>query len=251
MEVLLAMFLLGIIMMYLAQYQRSVIQTRSVVLNDGDFYTEIRLSTTIIEKDVRMIYSPIAAKPSSQPDQLSLLDQQKLSEVLRGEERQTSEYWLPVMDLTGARPSRFQGAEAEISFISASNVRVYRESLDNIFTKIKYELRSGTTDFDKEKGTKVLTRIVNRNVFHLDDTDEEYQKVYPLIGGIKDFKFEFFNKKDDRWENSWDSESSEFTNRIPEIIRLTLTVLSKQDKVFTQVYQFRTEAPLHELPVTF
>jgi len=249
-EILFVFFILAVITYQISLAMIGAYRTRDNLQKMGNFYTELRLSLGILERDIRLSYSPLSAR--ARPEiQLKEEDRVLLNGVFRGAEQEKSDFWLPVVDLTGIRPARFIGDEKSLSFITTSHFRVYQNSMESIFLKVKYELREDPSPEAREAKLFALYRIVDTNAFSMNDDRSETQKVYPLLTRIKGLNFSYYNQRNEIYNKSWDNENSEFRLRYPDIIRLQLTVVSLQNKEYMGVYEFKPEQIIGSLPDTF
>lgn len=257
-EVLIALAVLVFISMGIYQATSQTYRLRDVLMNEGDFYNGIRMAMDIVQRDVTMIYSPtLTAPPKSEtatatggptaPPPGDPAAAQEMLNLLSTELGQTTDFWLPAIDKSGIRPSRFIGTDSKMSFISLSHLRVYRDAPESEFAKISYELR-------KDEGNIVapdallLVKTENPNAFDVEDRKDAKQiRTYPLLHGITKFKYRYYHKGKDQWYNSWDSDKEEFKNAYPDMIEVTLGVVGPSRLSFEGQYQFRPEVPLRGL----
>jgi general secretion pathway protein J len=75
---------------------------------------------------------------------------------------------------------------------------------------------------DEDDSSKL--NLMRREDWRLDDEPEKGGRVYVLAEEIKDFKLRYFDVKDDDWTDEWDTEKSEFKDRLPSIVELTLVI---------------------------
>jgi prepilin-type N-terminal cleavage/methylation domain-containing protein len=261
-EVLIAMALLVVISFAIYQATTETFRLRDVIMNEGEFYNGIRLAMGIVDRDVQLLYSPVVLlPPKEQPnpsDRNAALAAQQ-SEVLQQEEFERegldrpSDFWEGAVDSTGLRPSRFVGTDRKMTFVSASNIRVYKEARASDFAKITYEIKPDRND--RENGTQVLLKTENVDAFSDDDrpnSDKEKAMVrtYPLLYGIKKLRFRYYWKDKDRWVYSWDSDSSDTKNLYPDIIEIQVEVTGPSRLNFQGTYHFRPALPMGGVPGT-
>lgn len=260
-EVLIVMAIMSFILIGTITLTRRAFETRQKLLAYSDFYGEIRLAIKLFEKDLTLMFSPIAFKDRKQSrtnsgENIGSFTDEEIAtfaQIFRGSERQASDYWGAIIDNTGIRPSRFQGKSNAIQFVSSSNQRIYRESKESIFNKIHYELRETKSEGeDYLAGTRTLIRNTSAHAFEFeDDRDGKDWKTYPLVEGIKEFKIRYFEKKRDRWVDEWDSESNDFKNRYPDLIEVSMTVAGPENLNFNGVFRMKAEMPFEDLGKTY
>jgi hypothetical protein len=171
---------------------------------------------------------------------------------------QPTHYWDTVLAPNSIRPSRFIGTDSTISWITAAHTRIYHETHECTLSKVSYEF---VLDEKKVRdplfsGTYVLIKKENTNVFSSEDTEETFVHQYPLLYGIKKWKYTYYQKEDNTFKTmrSWDSNQAETKMRYPDMIELSLEVMGAQNHFFEGVYRFRPETPLqftYDLPSSF
>lgn len=264
-EVMIAIVLLVMISVAIYQATTQTFRYRARAISEGDFYGGIRLAMGLIDRDVAALFSPVNFNPKnfekdSNPisaDQSAgavaapgaPVDQQfQLEELLRSELGQANDYWLGATDLSAIRPSRFIGTENRIQFVSASHMRVYKNMPESEFNKIIYELRDDK-DSQVVEGTKLLVRIENPAVFS-EEKKVQDPKLYPLLPGVKTFKFRYYRKDKKAWEVSWDTNREDMKGLYPDLIELTAEVLGLNRLAFSAIYMFKPETPFYGIDPT-
>lgn len=256
-EVLIAMFLLTVISIAIYQATTETYRLREVLQNEGDFYNNIRLAMSLMDRDVTLMFSPVPVVPGpvSKPTRQGnpeLMEQMRIAGLDR-----ESEFWNPAIHASGIRPSRFVGKEQSMSFISSSHVRLYRESPESEFAKITYGLRDDVpalSGFAEEiPDSRTLVKTEDPNAFDLEEDrtievgDRKYRRTYPLLNGIRKLKFEYYRKRDDRWFVDWDTNSRDFYGEYPDMIRMTVEVAGPSRLFFEGNYLFKPEMPFYGL----
>jgi prepilin-type N-terminal cleavage/methylation domain-containing protein len=279
-EVMIAIVLLVMISVAIYQATTQTFRYRAKIIHEGDFYGAIRLSMGLVDRDISALFSPVNLNPknfgdtastSTAPDpddpeagfptrgrrgtpsvdpQAAAAQTQQLADLRNSELGKVSDFWLGATDLTGIRPSRFVGTEDRISFVTASHMRIYKNAQESEFSKVVYELREDK-DSDLGDGYKVLVKIEDPNVF--DDTEktkDQTAKIYPLLPGVKAFKFSYYRRDKKAWENTWDTNRDDMKGLYPDIIKLTLEVDGLSRLSFRGVYMFKPETPFYGMDPT-
>jgi hypothetical protein len=133
--------------------------------------------------------------------------------------------------------------------ITASNIRLYKESPESIFAKVSYELVDDPTA-DRSEPRKMLLKVMTPNAFDEDDSRDIYIKKYPLLHGIKKWEFKYYRADKASWTTSWDNESGDLKNLYPDIIQVKLEVTGASRSFFEGLYKFKTEIPPSALSST-
>lgn len=269
---MISMVLLVVISLSIYQATSSSFRLRETLQSEGDFYSGIRLAMSIMDRDIALVFSPLSILPRSNdapvggdPDDANLRYQQELAQREQQEKMRAagldreSKFWGGAIDVTGIRPSRFEGTSSSLNFISTSHLRVYKERPESEFTKVTYELRASRVGDGQEylRDTKTLYKIQDPNAFDLEEDrdistgDRKHRRVYPLIPGIKKMNIRYWNAEKERWEGSWDSASRDYMNKYPAIVEVTIEVVGPARHHFEGKYLFRPEIPFDGLMRSF
>ena len=252
-EVLIAIVCLSMITIATANKWSSTIKLRGRLLKEGDFYNGIRLSISIMERDISQLFTPLAS--CSLMGCVNYIEEDNymrgLGDFLRGDERITSDYWGEVVNEYGIRLSRFIGSKDNISFISSSNARVYRDSYESLFSKVSYSLEDNKDKdaLDDFSGNHILVKKENKNPFSIEDKEEDFNSYY-LLRGINSFEFSYYNKRQDKWVDKWDSFHRDSRHIYPDIIRLDVQIKQSPRFNYVGTYLFKPEVPFYELDAT-
>jgi hypothetical protein len=201
-----------------------------------------------MERDIALIYNPQITLPPKQQSapgqpidpQKDAQERQDILKLFGDDAMRSTLFWGPVQDLSGARPSLFKGNENKMSFITVSNIRVYKDSPESVFSKITYEMVEN----------KTLLKTADTNAFDPDDNRESpTARKYPLLQGISKIKYRYYRKDKDQWNTSWDSEKDDLVGKFPDVIEITVEVDGDvvQRLHFNGIYKFRPEIPLNGL----
>ncbi len=274
-EVMISIVLLVMISMSIYQATTQTFRYRAKIIIEGDFYGGIRLAMGLLDRDISALFSPVnmnpktfakapsangfvpnAEFPSRRRADAPAIDPQfeaaqaaQLAELQNSPLGQTSDYWLGATDLTAIRPSRFIGTENRLQFISASHMRVYKNSMESEFAKIVYEIRD-EKDSDLGDNVKILVKIEDPNAFDDEDKRAKDAKIYPLLPGIKSFTYSYYRRDKKAWERTWDSNRDDMKGLYPDLIKLTLEVGGLNKLNFRGTYMFKPEMPFYGLDST-
>ncbi len=263
-EVMIAIVLLVMISLAIYQSTTQTFRYRAKIISEGDFHAAIRLSMGLMDRDIAALFSPVNLNPKNFPDpsasatppdqgnsRNAAAQSQQLDELSKSELGQTSDFWLGATDLTAIRPSRFVGTENRLSFVSASHMRIYKNSEECEFAKIVYELRDDK-DSDLGDGVKMLVKVEDADVFNDSKIGKKTKvaKAYPLLTGVKKFKFRYYRRDKKAWENTWDSNRDDMKGLYPDIVELSLEVTGIQRLSFKGIYMFKPETPFYGMDPT-
>lgn len=243
-EILISISLLVVISLAIFQATNETYKLRDVISNEGDFHNSIRLSMGILQRDFELLYTPVIMLPTPVPS--ASPNAQDTSAQLTPDAGRVTDFWGPEVDKNGLRGTRFNGTDRKLTFVSASHIRTYKDSLESEFAKITYEV---TDDPDKSygEGTKVLVKTESPNVFDLEDDKDRFKRSYPLLHGIKSVTFKYFDRLKKDGFSSWDTENQDHKNIFPDFVEVTLDVVGPAGLTFKGTYRFRPEIPFNGL----
>jgi prepilin-type N-terminal cleavage/methylation domain-containing protein len=271
-EVIISLVILTFISLGIYQATTQTFKLRESLSVEGDFYNGIRLSMDILQRDLALVSNPMLmlppkktggaagdpsgngfvpngqnpnaqnpANPSEAP-----FDAKETAAFNAAGVMNESQYWGPVGDKTGLRPSRFQGANNKMSFISASHIRIYRDAAESEFAKIAYELVAEPSNTDVP-GSSVLYKVESPNVYEDEDRKDKKIVRYPLLHGVRKLVFKYYRKDKDAWVDAWDSVNGDTKGLYPDEIKVSIEVGGPTKLSYDGEYILRTEVPLHGL----
>ncbi len=251
-EILISIVILSFISIGIYRATTGTFRLRETLSAESDFFNSVRMAMQILGRDVALVYSPALLLPQVNPSARPIAGSTTTLEQLQsGELGRSSEFWNPVLSITGIRPSRFQGTETKMSFIAASHVRVYRESPESELAKITYELVPDKTE-DALADSYVLDKTEDSNAFTDDDgAKSETRRTFPLLRGVKKLSFQYYQKDKEKPVKSWDNESTDLKNLYPTVVEVTFEVKGPLNLGYDGIYKFRTEIPFEGIAATF
>lgn len=257
-EVLISIAILVFISLFLYQVTTSTFNLRESLIEEGDFFSGIRLAMNVVERDVSQLYTPILMVPAD-PAASGLLSggiltqNQMASIVGDGKGQSASKFYLGVINSMGIRPVRFQGNDKSMSFVSVSNVRIYKESKESEFARIAYDLIDDKSP-DAIPGTRILRKAVNTSAFEDEEGSlnarNQLWKYYSLLPGLKEVVLRYYKHDKKQWLNTWDSENQDTKYLLPDLIEMKIKATAGDRLNFDGVFYFRPEVPHHGLAPT-
>ena len=197
-EVMVALGLLLMIGVSIARTMQLSFETKEKVTVVNDRYHEGRQVVTRMARELRMAF-------------------------LRAEVPQMEREETPSVQ------TRFKGEEDELYFASTSHIRIYKNARESDQCEVAYFLKRG----DRDNGYRGKT-LFRRESKRVDGKPDEGGFVWPVVEGIKDLKFEYWDDTkeigDDAWQNSWNSHENENEPLLPSRVRITLELERKNGK---------------------
>lgn len=256
-ELMIAMTILAFISMGIYSATTETYRRRDQTEQEGDFYNSIRVALDVMGRDISAMYTPQGealpgdlgkAPPPEQPGQAP--GQARRNQAGYGgyggyggggANNALTDFWGEPINEHGVRPSRFQGDEKKISFISSSHMRLYRDSAESEIAKIRYTLEEPKVKDPLMKG-KVLVKHEDPAFYTESTRDSETEQSFALLENVKDITFEYLDGEKDSWSKRWDTASADHKDIPPSVIKVTLEIfMPASENTFTVVQQFRQE----------
>ena len=240
-ELMISMTILSFISLFVYQNTSRSFVLRETLTQDGDFYNSVRVALDTLGRDIVHIYTPQAAALPGELGKAPKAQQpgQAPPELLSPA---TYDFWGMLVNKNGVRPSRFNGDEKKVSFVSNSHMRLFHDTDECEFSKIKYALEDDTLSKDSKK---VFVKRENTEVFSLDRENKDLEVRYVLLTGVKDVRFQYLDGEKDSWSKNWDTTSMDHKNKFPSLIKIEIDLeLPKTGNTFTVLQQYRPELTL-------
>ena len=120
--------------------------------------------------------------------------------------------------------TRFKGDDDELHFATTAHIPLYADAPESDQTEISYTLNQPPRKNDYRGKT-----LYRREASRIDDRPEKGGAVWPVVDGVKELKFEYFDDKGDfggeSWRSDWDSDDDEL---LPQRVRITLVLESPE-----------------------
>lgn len=281
-EVMIALFILVMIGTTTSKAVIDAAKLKEVLKDETEFASEFRTSFGFLERDLNQVFNPRwfldadlkpldpfnqappilpnpgapQAKPT--PSQLSI---DEITRRTKGQAFQSFDYWGPILDHTGIRASRFKGKENEMTFVSASHVRIYQQKKESIYAKVKYELikqpyNANLTKEQNDKASNLLALVKRENTraFELEEPrtgDLPYVNTYVILNNIKSFKFRYYKRDDKEAKKEWDSDSTETKGIFPTAVEVEVSMIGPKERTLDAKLLFYLETPNEVLPKTY
>ena len=203
-EVLVATAILAFSSMLTYQVMINSFDVNQKLSYESGTMLSIAIATDTLDRDISQLYSPLLGKVDPPKNNIA------------------SEFWSPPQRRDGLRRTRFQGSKEKISFVSASNRRIQKNSA-------LFELHKVTWEIIRQKdGGLEVKRLSDTNVFDYDDeanVNKEAQN-FTILENLKTAEFSFYNLEREKWETRWDSEGNrvEEKSRFPSIVRIKFSI---------------------------
>ncbi len=124
--------------------------------------------------------------------------------------------------------TRFVGGEDEVYFATVAHLPIYQDARESDQAEIGYSLRSADRGARNSYHGKTLFR---RESTRVDDKPDKGGTLWPLIEGVKELKFEYWDERHEvggeAWRRDWDSDENQV---LPRIVRITLVLESPDDQ---------------------
>ncbi len=127
------------------------------------------------------------------------------------------------------------GTGMRIDFTSFSHVKTQADANESDQNELSYYVGR-----DPEGGEQMT--LIRREQKRIDDEPDEGGSEDAIAYGVESLDFQFYDPKADAWEDSWDSTSSDFRDRLPLFVRIELKakdpMTGKEETFVTKVRVF-------------
>ena len=272
-EVMISLFILVLIGVTTSKAVIEAAKLKEVLKEETESSSEFRTSIGFIERDLNQVFNPRWFLPPDQkaidpyaapvPQQAGIaaptFTVEEMNRKMRGQAFMPTDFWGPVFDITGIRPSRFKGTENTMSFVSASHTRIYQQKKESIYAKIRYEVipQAVNPNLTREqaeqmKGLQTLQKIENTQAFNFDDPkDAPSINYYAILNNIKKIKFGYYKRGEKDPVHTWDSEALDSKGIFPEAVEVEVSILSPNGRTIDAKILFKLESPNDVLPTTY
>lgn len=140
----------------------------------------------------------------------------------------------------------FIGKKEGLEFASFAGRRYFAAGVGGDQCEIGYTLETS----EEAPGTFTILR---RQAELIDDKPEEGGKAYPLLSGVKQVQFEFYDPKTKEWAPEWDSTQISKHDRLPRAVRVSLTMEDREkgQAVGESTWLLEVAIPLYHVPLEF
>jgi general secretion pathway protein J len=127
---------------------------------------------------------------------------------------------------------RRQGGSQRLDFTSFSHVKIKKDARESDQNALSYFI-------DKDPDDPRTMALMRREKKRIDDQPKEGGKVEVLAHGIDELSFEFYDPKQDRWDDEWDSTNLDHRNTLPMFVKIKLKTKDPGGAVETLVTKTR------------
>ena len=127
---------------------------------------------------------------------------------------------------------RRQGGSQRLDFTSFSHVKIKKDARESDQNALSYYI-------DKDPDDPKSMALMRREKKRIDDTPKEGGKVEVLAHGVDDLSFEFYDPKQDRWDDEWDSQNLDHRNTLPMFVKIKMKTRDPSGAVETLVTKTR------------
>ena len=110
-----------------------------------------------------------------------------------------------------------------LDFTSFSHFKIGADQNESDQNELSYFV-----DTDPEDPQKMS--LMRREQMRIDEEPEEGGLIQVLAENIAEVNFEFYDPREDRWEDEWDTEDRELKGRLPLFVKIELVVPNKGGK---------------------
>jgi len=132
-----------------------------------------------------------------------------------------------------------EGKIDHMIFSSFSHLRLFRDAHESDQNILAYFGEPDSEDSSK-------TNLMRREKTRIDEEPEEGGKAFVLCPHIEELRFELWDETKEDWVDEWDCSQVEQLNRLPNMVRITLSVIDEygEEIPFTTIARIFTRQPL-------
>lgn len=143
-------------------------------------------------------------------------------------------------------PTGFVADENSMHFTTMTGVHIVENHKDSNQHNVSYYLKS-------EDDQNYLMR---RSTDHLLPDLQRGGKAFAILEGVKELRFEYYDPNKRSWRPKWDTDSITFAGRMPQRVRVTLTVYgepkSEDDSTREEFsYEWTIPVEMYEQKINF
>lgn len=112
----------------------------------------------------------------------------------------------------------FQGKASEIFLSARSHQRMSENSPENDFHFVTYQMN----------GEKLVRAESERATSLKDRESPDRFKTFVLLDHVKSLKLGYWDRRNERWEDAWDTERAETQDTLPDAVKLELEYLPEK-----------------------
>lgn len=205
-EVLLALAIFSVISIATVRQISLIRNTKNAAFEELDLYNGIRSAFSIIKSDLNQSFHVLVDD----------LGEEIAKSIARNE---------PTPHTV------FEGKKNEINFTSLSNRNYYRGRRESEQAEIAF--------FLKTKPGRRNPTLMKRQSGLIDGELFSGGSSYTLLENVTTLEFEFWDEKNARWVDKWNSDQGNFRDRFPYAVKMVLGVVNTNNKElkFTTVFK--------------
>lgn len=225
-EVIVAMALLAMASFLIYSVILGSFEVNRKLSLESDTLLGLTVAAQAVDRDIAQMYSPVLGDTTPPVDAAPFA------------------FWSAQLRSDGLRRMRFVGTPEKMSFVTAANRRLQRDSREGDLVKVVWEI------VRTKDATYALTRHSDINVFDYTDeipVERENSRL-TVIDHLTTAKFQYMKTGKETWDDTWDSEAAytEDATRFPERIAIEVSYPNPENK--EHIVKWRSEfAPMFDL----
>ncbi len=201
-EVLIALSIISLIMLTVINFTQSTQDTAERVTAEDKELLQIETAMSRLEWDISHIYSPLYFSHKMDPTQMSEGEGVIYNDLIQ---KYSKNQRFNFISYDALPIPFFQNPEkSEFIFLTQSNRRKFQDIKQSHFAWIRYSLKTDENSETKD-GNKMLVRnVLADDIFSDQKIEWDDLKDQVLMRKINKLKFEFWDKKNQKWRDNLD-----------------------------------------------
>ncbi len=214
-EVMIALTLFCFIALGTAREITLIRNTKDAIFDESDLYNGLRASMNIMRSDLQQAFH-IQFDDLGEDAQAAIAQAQPVARTL------------------------FDGRKKEIIFTSLSHRVYFQGKLECEQTEISF--------FLKQKGR--FSTLMKRESERIDNELYDGGSVNTLLDNVSALEFQYWDDKDGKWIDDWNSDSGNTKDRFPFAVKIKMTTVDGKGKTLKLESAFKIAFPNNENFVT-
>ena len=139
-----------------------------------------------------------------------------------------------------------KGGYGAIDLATFSHWRLFRNAKESEQCEVGYYVEKDPDIEDED-----VYRLMRRESVVIDNEVSEGGKTYPLALGLKDFKLEYYDGRQNEWKKEWNSTTAENKDKLPRAVKIELSFPDPSDDEFTIDFSTIAFIALWQYPIEF
>lgn len=251
-EVLIAITILSMLMVSVYTIIDNSTTTRDTILSEDREKMQFEMGLARLERDLDFLYSPLYyeatydadrvyfkkayAKTGASSQRTSSYDQYDDEQASSQNIFENNSNYLGLSESNKPIPAMANEEQGSLIFLTSGGRRLIKDSKQSNLVWVRYQIVSNE-NAENEEAPYALTRSTIREDIYNPNMDWDKVKQHIVINNLKEFKFEFWNPKTEKYVSSLKLLNE--TKETPRIVLVKLTVQTPRGETYETQRSYR------------